>query len=653
MEQGNEGDEILFFSYRQLGCEIPANIVKAGQVTAELLIEIIAKALLLISNGETKVATTLPQNIAVRHRICTDISIKIKDLGFLGECGYNQLLYPVDHQTRDLLKWLMEKIPRSADERTEELLGANALMNRNITKALQQWQKSLWKVHFCQSGKPLRNVYHRIPFSSSSSTSFASSLLNKHAQEKIRDARRTEEVNRKYLNSKSSGGNSANDEETLHGNALMQKVIASLKATEKKRGGAAGDNGANDDKTSSQLNLSLQELIGNITDAGEKGNTANDDNGRSTRFAHAAKFSQEAGETTGISSSMIGAASSSDERLGDISSRVEDAEFDAAASVAMTPQERKAQLEAEEQKRQVELQALKQEIQDIQEIVQGEEVKERDYLVQVDNLENELKKLQESTGELEKECLVRKRALELIPSAAENIAKLQAICDKGTERMTALQSEWDNVRGPLEDDIDIRERRKTNRLNKISSMIEEIKKYKDLMVPMVHDLKDKQERAQLLSAERAKLPKNLNRALYTHRIMDITASIAKQNKEIEKITSDIRDIQKTINQNSSTLHRSDAVTEELIFGSASDKNDPVMIDTYRRLKLMRGHFEALIQTVTNIGNTDKAVRDLETKVDQEQTRLASYNFERIQADLDAVAKENAQLLGQVKQLASK
>lgn len=78
-----------------------------------------------------------------------------------------------------------------------------------------------------------------------------------------------------------------------------------------------------------------------------------------------------------------------------------------------------------------------------------------------------------------------------------------------------------------------------------------------------------------------------------------------------------------------------------------------MIDTYRRLKLMRSNFEMLIQTVTNIGNTDKAVRDLETKIDQEQARVASYNFDRIQADLDAVAKENAQLLLQVKQLAGK
>lgn len=56
-----------------------------------------------------------------------------------------------------------------------------------------------------------------------------------------------------------------------------------------------------------------------------------------------------------------------------------------------------------------------------------------------------------------------------------------------------------------------------------------------------------------------------HRAMYTHRIMDITNQIVKQNRDIDKITADIRDIQKTINLNSSTLQRADAIAEELIF----------------------------------------------------------------------------------------
>ncbi len=51
--------------------------------------------------------------------------------------------------------------------------------------------------------------------------------------------------------------------------------------------------------------------------------------------------------------------------------------------------------------------------------------------------------------------------------------------------------------------------------------------YRELMLPMIHDLKDKQQRVEILQEETTKLNKNLNRTLYTHRILDITASIGK------------------------------------------------------------------------------------------------------------------------------
>jgi hypothetical protein len=101
----------------------------------------------------------LPPNIASRHRICTSIAAKIKELGYLSDCGYNQLLYPVENQSRDLLKWLVEKLPRTEEEGAQEVLGANALMNRRIMQSLKEWKHKPWKLHFCSQGKVLRNVY--------------------------------------------------------------------------------------------------------------------------------------------------------------------------------------------------------------------------------------------------------------------------------------------------------------------------------------------------------------------------------------------------------------------------------------------------------------------------------------------------------------
>ena len=60
-----------------------------------------------------------------------------------------------------------------------------------------------------------------------------------------------------------------------------------------------------------------------------------------------------------------------------------------------------------------------------------------------------------------------------------------------------------------------------------------------------------------------------DRTLYTRRIMDIITSINKQNKEINKITIDIRNIQKLINSSTSSLSRADAITEDLIYSVSS------------------------------------------------------------------------------------
>lgn len=75
-----------------------------------------------------------------------------------------------------------------------------------------------------------------------------------------------------------------------------------------------------------------------------------------------------------------------------------------------------------------------------------------------------------------------------------------------------------------------------------------------------------------------------------------------------------------------------------------------MVDTYRRLKTLRARFETLVSTVSKIGQQEKQRRDLETKIDQEMSRVSANNFDRIKSDLDAVQQENAGLVQQIKSL---
>lgn len=56
MEKGNEGDEIILLAFRQIDCNIDKQIVAVAQLTAENIIDIAAKSLYLITDGETKVS---------------------------------------------------------------------------------------------------------------------------------------------------------------------------------------------------------------------------------------------------------------------------------------------------------------------------------------------------------------------------------------------------------------------------------------------------------------------------------------------------------------------------------------------------------------------------------------------------------------------
>jgi hypothetical protein len=57
MDQGNEGDAIIFLALRQIDCSFPDDINGIGELTADMIVEIVAKSLFLISDSEIKVSS--------------------------------------------------------------------------------------------------------------------------------------------------------------------------------------------------------------------------------------------------------------------------------------------------------------------------------------------------------------------------------------------------------------------------------------------------------------------------------------------------------------------------------------------------------------------------------------------------------------------
>jgi regulator of replication initiation timing len=90
------------------------------------------------------------------------------------------------------------------------------------------------------------------------------------------------------------------------------------------------------------------------------------------------------------------------------------------------------------------------------------------------------------------------------------------------------------------------------------------------------------------------MPKNVNRTLYTYRIMDIINSISKQKKEIDKIIEEVHQVQRDINSVGERLSRAEALADEKIYSSANVQKDAAMVQSYRHLQSLRSNFDALI-----------------------------------------------------------
>lgn len=218
----------------------------------------------------------------------------------------------MENQTRELLKWLVEKLPRSEEEGAQEVLGANALMNRRIMQSLKEWKHKSWKLHFCSKGKVLRNVYdtkqfrtipgllenekgmqtlqifqrasvHRLPVECS--------LFERHALEHVADAKYAQRLEQDFADGEGVEGDGGEDElggagegkrgDKKGANSLTQQAIraALLKAvngggTGAGAGGAAGGPGSGPVMMVDPANTamakglagSFQDLLRDITD---------------------------------------------------------------------------------------------------------------------------------------------------------------------------------------------------------------------------------------------------------------------------------------------------------------------------------------------------------------------------------------------------
>jgi len=183
-----------------------------------------------------------------------------------------------------------------------------------------------------------------------------------------------------------------------------------------------------------------------------------------------------------------------------------------------------------------------------------------------------------------------------------------------------------------------------NRHDDTQWMYEKIQEMRKTMHEINEDLRIKLEKFTELQELFSQMPKDVNRAYYTRRILENVKNVKKQKLDINKILIDTRNLKKEINTISDTLQRTFSVNEELIYQDATkDVSNTGPKQIYKDVVAINDGFKKLIEQVEDTGRLRNEILDLEAKVETVQLRTNSLNMDRLLQDLREVKKENAEL----------
>lgn len=624
----------LRLSLREVG-GIPGQVQRLSDVKAEVLVSIVARSVMLIDAAEEREGRQLPQRLpsgaASRHRLCTQIAARLKELGFEGEIGYNQLLYPNESSTRAVLTWLVDRLPRTDEEggAAQEALDASTALRQRMAESIGKWTRNNWRL-LTVRGTPsseqrwqswtLGPDFSKTPLVSRQVPSGADmlpSLLELATVNAIATARaEAAALDVDLLDD-------AGERDTVQAATIDARLMGPVSQVD-------FGWGKRDAMPSLRNMLQSLESAAGGTERAEGGSS------QLGRLAHAAWFKH--GDDVASQRAEVKAT---DEAVPDAMPAGED---DSSVQESSPVQETSVVSRLTQ-----ELEKLGEEYQ-IERRKAGRSESEREHAERrAVEVVAELEAARKAKSSLEHDYVVRRKTLEMLPESATAIAKLREICAASQQRLAELEAEWERHRTPLERKIAEKRTERTRRRARARSMVDEMKRCRAEMQQMVLDVADKDERAKLLEAEYAKMPKNVNRTLYTYRIMDIIGSIAKQKTEIRKIIEDIRVVQKNNNKTGEVLRRTEAVADESVYSLVNaQKSDPAMVQSYRYLTDLRQLFETLVDIISETGSKDREARDYEAKRKQLQSRVDANNLKRILDDLQQVRTENENILLQLK-----
>ena len=266
----------------------------------------------------------------------------------------------------------------------------------------------------------------------------------------------------------------------------------------------------------------------------------------------------------------------------------------------------------------------------------------------------ELAAEQKRCEELQREAMTKKKTIDLIPNAEQNLLKLAKIVESSEQRYRALKGQWETKKMSLEQELRRKKEAVEQRKQRAKDMLSEIKSMRREMRECANEIREKERLATKMAAKLAKLPKTVDRQVYVDRILGVVQNLENQSKQIRSILEDVNNLQRDTNTVVDKSKRIFGVVDNMVFTAASNEQELAakrqLNQIYRHVVSMREYFDGVADSARAISNAQNEIRDLEYQIVALREKVESLEMKKIKRDLKEVEEENEELANRLKML---
>ncbi|CAF2471066.1 unnamed protein product [Rotaria sp. Silwood2] len=599
-----EVDRILIQSLRDIGCQVDDSLQNVSEFDVNTLFGCVSQCLQLIT-GNKDLPTRLPPNISTRFKVCGELAQLCQSNGYKGDIGYQTFLSINENETRKLLNFLIEKVPREtavtvASTTLDPWDALDRILSHRITTQLAE---STWISHdlvidlcYIPFHHPAASFAHKSGFTPTK----RSEVLPLHVPP-ISGKNKLPITSSSYVFEQVDFRNLAD--------SLMYENQVSCWIEQQRESSYLIPGQLITKKFSKEICQQIHE-----------------------------------GDTIGAKYEYI--------NRGDMKKKIDDSLLTRSRFMHTNIHEQQSNGLNENLKRNIdhteELETLKASINENEELIHQLEL-------QLQKLEESIKKYERFSNEtktdidnINKDMTVKKQAAAYLLSVDPETERLQNAIDKLKTKLITLETQWTDVRSGLIEQRDNLLQALNDRLTKYNDKLSEINDMKAKGRLLLNDIKEKDEQLVRLQHDyethKSSISKNdHSRSFFTKQILEIVTNTNKQKEEINKTIIETRVLQKDLNRLTEKLERTFQVTDSQLFKDA--KTDECARRSYKMLVAFHSDCDAIYKIVEEIGVIIREIRELEDQIEVESQKNMTTNLETLIGEYKKIRDDNTALKG--------